>query len=135
MNAALAAHERASDEADDDQADPNAEGADLVVQARDIKKALNELEERLWVPEETKGIVYSDDRVWNRVGYVLGSMQSSWEPPTEAQRSYLESSREAAAMVLAELAVLDAGAVEAFRRAVREAGLQLMPGQDIPRVD
>ena len=90
--------------------------------------------ERLWVPEGTKGIVYSDDRVWNRLGYAMGSMQSSWDAPTGAQRAYLREAERTASEVLSELDDLYAGEVAAFRESVRAAGLTLMPQEDTPAI-
>ncbi|MCL7972230.1 MAG: hypothetical protein M8866_09130 [marine benthic group bacterium] len=137
LQAALAAYERVRDEdgADGEGGGEEVEEEGLESQAREIRRALGSIEERLWVPEGTKGIVYSDDRVWNMVGYALGSMQSSWEAPTAAQMAYLESARAAAANVLSDLAELNGGAVAEFRSAVLDAGLRLMPPQDTPTVD
>ena len=80
----------------------------------------------------TKGIVYSDDRVWNRLGYAMGSMESSWDAPTGAQLAYLAEAERTASDVLRDLDHLYAGEVASFRELVRAAGLMLMPEEDTP---
>jgi hypothetical protein len=106
----------------------------LEEQAREIRRQLEEIEERLWVPDDTKGIVYSDDRVWNRLGYAMGSMQSSWDAPTGAQLAYLAVAEGAASEALRDLDTLYAGEVASFREAVRAAGLVLMPEEHTPQL-
>ncbi|MCL7960846.1 MAG: hypothetical protein M8861_11670 [marine benthic group bacterium] len=136
--ASLEAAERMSKDADDaddaDAEDAASDEADLEEQAREIRRQLEEIEERLWVPDHTKGIVYSDDRVWNRLGYAMGSMQSSWDAPTGAQLAYLAEAERAAAEVLRDLDALYSGEVASFREAVRMAGLMLMPEEDTPQL-
>jgi len=72
--------------------------------------------------------------VWNRLGYAMGSMQSSWDAPTGAQRAYLREAERTASEVLSELDDLYAGEVAAFRESVRAAGLTLMPQEDTPAI-
>lgn len=133
LKASLDAAKRASaDEAEGDDEGTQEEDGDLEEKAQEIRRRLKEIEERLWVPEGTKGIVYSDDRVWNRLGYAMGSMQSSWDAPTGAQVAYLRGAELAASEVLLDLDGLYAGEVAAFREAVRAAGLALMPQEDTP---
>jgi hypothetical protein len=126
------AHE---DRPDGDQGDAGGEAdGELEAMAEDIRRALTEIEEHIWVPEGTKGIVYSADRAWNMLGYALGALQSSWDAPTAAQLAYVARAESAAAEVLNDLATLHSGDVADFRRAVRAAGLSLMPEADVPRV-
>jgi hypothetical protein len=134
LKASLDAAKRASpDEAEGDPEGTQEDG-DLEEKAQEIRRRLKEIEERLWVPEGTKGIVYSDDRVWNRLGYAMGSMQSSWDVPTGAQLAYLREAELAASEVLLDLDSLYAGEIAAFRGAVRSAGLALMPQEDTPAI-
>ena len=106
----------------------------LEARVRDIKRSLKAIEERIWVPEGTKGIVYSDDRLWNMVGYPMGSMQSSWDAPTAAQTAYVREAERVASDVFSDLERLYAGEVASFRDAVRSAGLMLMPEEDTPEL-
>jgi photosystem II stability/assembly factor-like uncharacterized protein len=135
LKASLDAAKRASpDEVEGDSEGTQEEDGDLEEKAQEIRRRLKEIEERLWVPEGTKGIVYSDDRVWNRLGYAMGSMQSSWDVPTGAQLAYLREAELAASEVLLDLDSLYAGEIAAFREAVRGAGLALMPQEDTPAI-
>ena len=106
----------------------------MLEMAEAIRNALKEIEERIWVPEGTKGIVYSDERAWNRINYVLGSLESSWDAPTPAQIAYLGEARAAAEEVLADLQGLYDGNVERFRTAIRAAQLELMPSEEVPEL-
>ncbi|MEK6255481.1 MAG: hypothetical protein N2B05_12355, partial [Gemmatimonadales bacterium] len=134
LEASLEAAERLYPVAEGDEAQDAEDGAedDLEERAREIRRQLKEIEERLWVPDDTKGIVYSDDRVWNRLGYAMGSMQSSWDAPTGAQLAYLAEAERTASDVLRDLDNLYVGEVASFREAVRAAGLMLMPEEDTP---
>jgi photosystem II stability/assembly factor-like uncharacterized protein len=136
LDAALEAAERVSPDTADAGAEETEEGlvGDLKEQAGAIRKSLEEIEERLWVPEGTKGIVYSDDRVWNRLGYAMGSMQSSWDSPTAAQVAYLGEAERVASEVLLDLDSLYNGEVASFREVVRAAGLALMPEEKTPDI-
>ncbi|MBT8478438.1 MAG: hypothetical protein KJO06_05940 [Gemmatimonadetes bacterium] len=135
LDAALAAADRADPKTDEaGSEDPATVDSSLEDMAQDIRKRLTEIEEMLWVPKGTKGIVYSDDRAWNRLGYVMGSMQSSWDAPTPAQLAYLREAEQVAASVLLDLDSLYNEQVDSFRAAVREAGLGLVPEEDPPRV-
>nr|MDP2482530.1 hypothetical protein [Candidatus Palauibacterales bacterium] len=138
LEAALEAADRASD-ANAAEARPAQEGEDEVRAgldslATEIRRDLTDLEKRIWVPEGTKGIVYADDRAWNMVRSVEGALSSSWDAPTEAQRARLLEAEGVVSTILSDLDQLYAGRVAAFRRAVREAGLALMPEEEIPRL-
>ena len=61
----------------------NDEHADLKKQAKDLKKALKKLEERFRVPDQTKGIVYDDDKVLSRIGRVHGYLASTYDAPNQ----------------------------------------------------
>jgi len=133
LKASLDAADRVSGDAEEQDGEDAAKDEEgLEGRAREIRRQLKDIEERLWVPDDTKGIVYSDDRVWNRLGYAMGSMQSSWDAPTGAQLAYLAVAEEAAAEVLRDLDALYGGEVSSFREAVRAAGLVLMPEEDAP---
>jgi photosystem II stability/assembly factor-like uncharacterized protein len=138
LAASLEAEKRASGEGERDSVEatgssPDGEAA-LEEQAREIRRALKAVEERLWVPAGTKGIVYSDDRAWNRIGYALGALQSSWDAPTQAQMVYVAEAKRVASEVLLELDRVVDEEVGAFREAVQAAGLELMPGEEAPEI-
>ena len=72
--------------------------------------------------------------MWNRLGYAMGSMQSSWDAPTGAQIAYLAEAERVASEALGDLDALYLGEVASFREAIRAAGLMLMPVEDTPQV-
>lgn len=111
-------------------ASPGAGTDELRTRAEDIRDRLKEIEERIRVPEDAKGIVYSDDRVWNMAGYALGSLQSSWDAPTEAQLTYLDRAEQAARAVLSDLNEVITSELAPFRQAARQAGLELLPEEE-----
>jgi hypothetical protein len=131
---ALAARDRAKPPASETAQGGEEPSDEMLELAEDIRKALKEIEERIRVPEGTKGIVYSDDKAWNQINYVLGSMESSWDAPTPAQVAYLEQARATVRQVLADLEALLEGDVERFRAAVRAAQLELMPSERVPEL-
>ncbi|MGH9788240.1 MAG: hypothetical protein ACRD4U_06015, partial [Candidatus Acidiferrales bacterium] len=81
---------------------------------------------RLWVPPGTKGIVGDADAL-SKARYVLRSLGSSWDSPTEAQRTYLRQAEAAADAVLKDFNQLFGSEVADFRRRVREARIELLP--------
>ncbi len=98
---------------------------ELIREARELEKKLGELERKLWVPPDTKGIV-ADLSVFPRVGYVSGSLGSSWDAPTPAQQAYLRAVESQLAAVLAEFSQLFEADVTAFRERVEAAGIEFL---------
>ncbi len=96
---------------------------ELMKAGRELKQTLTELEKKFWTaPGTTKGIVRSDN-VARRLGYVGGSLGSSWDAPTPAQLTYLEQAEMALQEAVAELNQLFAEEVTAFRGQVEGAGI------------
>ena len=98
----------------------------LVKSGAALKKRLDEMERRLWVPPKTKGII-ADVDVMSKVSYPLNSMQSSWDAPTEAQLAYLERAETQVRTVLADFNRLFAEDVAKYRDEVRKANVVLFP--------
>ncbi|MCI0403255.1 MAG: hypothetical protein L0212_06995 [Acidobacteria bacterium] len=99
---------------------------DLLKAARALQQALTRMEKRLWVAPQTKGIIGDADAL-SKARYVLRSLGSSWDPPTEAQRTYLRQAEAAADAVLKDFNQLFDTEVAEFRRKVREAKVELLP--------
>ncbi|MFQ5695800.1 MAG: hypothetical protein ACE5HB_07420, partial [Terriglobia bacterium] len=97
--------------------------------ARELKKALKDMERRLWVPPGTKGIV-GDTDVLSKVSFLLRAFSSSWEAPTDAQLTYLRQADALAQEVFADFNRLFDEQVAAFRRQVQEAGIELLPPRE-----
>jgi hypothetical protein len=94
----------------------------LTKSGGDLKKKLDAMEKRLWVPPKTKGIVAETD-VWSKISYPLGSMQSSWDAPTPSQLAYLTYAEEALRAVIADFNKLYAEDVARFREAASKVSL------------
>jgi hypothetical protein len=92
-----------------------------------LKKTLAELEKKLWVPPDTKGIPYSADKPWSKAGRALFALGSSSDAPTPAQLTFLRLAEEAVADALAEINRVFGEDVSAFRELVADSGLELLP--------
>ena len=114
--------------ANDEPEEESAEEAEptLAQQAKELLEELEALENALWTPPSTKGIV-ARDRVLNQVGNVLRSIESSWERPNATQETYLRQVVELVDEKLAALNELVAGPVAELRESVREAEIELLP--------
>jgi hypothetical protein len=113
---------------DEDAADKTPDP--LVKSGGELKKRLDEMEKRLWVPPKTKGIV-ADMDVLSKIQYPLQSLQSSWDAPTPAQLAYLERAEAQLKTVLADFNKLFAEDVAKYREEVRAKNVVLFP-QDPP---
>ena len=115
--------ERERDAAGTDGADdPDKPLADA---ARQLQKKLTEMEKRLYVPQDTKGIV-EDRTALNRVEYASRAIGFAWGKPTPNSQAYLEAAETAVKGVLADYNKLFAEDVAAFRKQVSEAGIGLL---------
>ena len=92
-----------------------------------LEKALTELEKSLWIPPDTKGIPYDDDKPWNLAGRAVSSMTSSNDAPTAAQLAFLHLSERAVEEALAKINRVFDEDVAAFRRLVADSDLELLP--------
>ena len=90
-----------------------------------LKKTLDEIEKRLWVPPGTKGVLAPRDAL-SRIQYALRSLDSSWDAPTPAQESYLHQAQAHLEQVLAEVNREFAEDVAGFKRLVAEAGMETL---------
>ncbi|MEO8452026.1 MAG: hypothetical protein ABI647_19710 [Gemmatimonadota bacterium] len=102
----------------------------LASSANDLKKRLTEVKEIFLGPQGRQGIVETDNAVSNRVGSVYGSLASSWDAPTEAQR--LEWGQAEAALTRGLEAVnrVLSQEVAAFRRRAEAQLLEVFPATD-----
>ncbi len=108
--------------------DPPRGGAnrELMIAGRELKTKLTELEKVFWeAPGTTKGIVRFDSPM-RRIGYVGGSLGSSWDAPTPAQLTYLQQAESMLQTALAELNRVFAEDVATFRGQVEGAGISFL---------
>ena len=97
----------------------------LREQAKDLRDGLDELERRFRTPPRTKGIVYDDDKVLNKVGLAMGYVASAGGEPSPTANVYVEQARSALLDAEAELDRYFETEVAAFSRAVAAAGIGL----------
>ncbi|UCC49711.1 MAG: hypothetical protein JSV41_06015, partial [Gemmatimonadota bacterium] len=102
---------------------------ELAEAARELKKKLKGVEERLWVPPGTKGIV-AETAVYSRIGYVLRALSSSWDAPTPAQQTYMRQAEVRLEEVLAEFNRVFTEDVAEFRNKVEAAGIEFLGPQE-----
>jgi hypothetical protein len=111
----------------DDDAPAADKAPDPIAKAAgDLKKKLDAMEKRLWVPPQTKGIVAETD-VQSKISYPMYSLQSSWDAPTPSQLAYLDRAEALLRTVLADYNRLFAEDVARFREEVRKLNVQLLP--------
>ncbi len=98
----------------------------LVKNGRALKTRLEEMERRFHQPPGTVGIV-GGVRVMERIGKAMGAVTSSWAPPSPSHEAYITEAERLLAPALEALNALMAGEVAAFRRAVAQADIVLLP--------
>jgi hypothetical protein len=76
-------------------------------------------------PQNLQGIVRRPDVVMTLLDQIDGSLQSSWEAPTEAQRIYLRQAENRLRGAIERLNRLSDVEVSEFGLALRRAGLQV----------
>jgi hypothetical protein len=92
--------------------------------ARDLKKKLDAMEKRLWVPPTTKGIV-DDQSALNKVERA-GFAGQGWDPPADTAKGALAVAERTAKEALAGFNQLYAEDVAAFRQKVIDAKIGLL---------
>ncbi|HEX7182255.1 MAG TPA: hypothetical protein VF756_10455 [Thermoanaerobaculia bacterium] len=97
--------------------------------ARDLQKKLTEMEKRLQVPPDTKGIV-DDPSALSKVEFASMVLASSWDRPNATQTAFLDEAEAAVQAVLADFNRLYAEDVAAFRQKVEESRIDLLPVQE-----
>jgi hypothetical protein len=98
----------------------------LKQSARDLRRKLSDLEKRLYLAPDVKGIPDRDVTVLAKIGYVMDALGSSWDRPDATDQAYLDEAETDARAVLADFNRLFAGDVAAFRGQVQQAGIGLL---------
>ncbi len=115
----------------DKKAEPSKDDPNKALKdaARDLQKKLTEMEKRLWVSPDVKGIV--DDRsLIAEVDAAEFPVLSTFEPPSATARTYLEQTEAVARKTFADFNKLFAKDVVAFRRQVGESKIELLKEQE-----
>ena len=108
------------------QEDGDANFKDLTKQATDMKEGLDGLEQQFRTPPETKGIVFSGDKVSSKVnmaGYYVGSSSYAPSPTAEVYVAHARASLQTSLETLNEYM---ADEVASLKQAVDDAGIGLL---------
>jgi hypothetical protein len=104
----------------------------LTEQAGELRKQLDELEQRFRVPPETRGHVYDDDKVQNRVNLASYYVGSTRDAPSPTAQAYIEAARQSLAAAEQALARFVSENLAPFSRAVSQAGIGLFSDTSQP---
>ncbi|TDJ14289.1 MAG: hypothetical protein E2O65_14575 [Gammaproteobacteria bacterium] len=107
-------------------ADDNEELTALKVQAKGIKEGLDELEKRFRSPPETKGYLYTADKIVSQLKMAQDYVSSTYDTPSAAAETYMQIADDAVNGGLSELNSFISGELEVFRKAVDSAGIGLL---------
>jgi hypothetical protein len=100
----------------------------LKKQSAELKKTLTRVAEQFVDdPSGTQGIVRQPNTVSAKLGNVARSLGSSWDAPTPTQLAYLRQAEEILARALKEFNRAFSEDVAAYRLAVEQAKLPLVP--------
>ncbi len=103
---------------------------ELMESGRRLKRSLSEVEEVLWTPPgTTKGIVRQEN-VFRRITSAYGSLNSSWDAPTQAQMIYLQQAEEKLQAALVEFNRVFAEDVASFRTLVESTGVEFVEARE-----
>jgi photosystem II stability/assembly factor-like uncharacterized protein len=91
-----------------------------------LSRRLTSVEERFTGRRDIQGFL-AETTVLGRLNEVLGSLASSWDAPTEAQRRYLEQATQALEAALVPFNQAMREDVPAYRRRLEAAGVELVP--------
>ena len=97
--------------------------------ARDLQKKLTEVEKRLWVTPDTKGLVL-DETAFYRIDNASRALDSTWDRPSPTALATLDQAETQGQAVLADLNRLFAQDVPAFRQKVVDARIDLLAPQE-----
>ena len=98
----------------------------LQKQGAQAIEGLDELEKQFRNPPETKGIVYSADKVSSKLGLAGYYLASNPGAPTPAGRFHMDEARSALAYSLEMVNLYLEGPVAEYRQAVDQAGIGLL---------
>ncbi|MDX1555286.1 MAG: hypothetical protein R3212_04610, partial [Xanthomonadales bacterium] len=90
------------------------------------RKSLDEVEKAFRTPPDTKGIVFDDHRVANKLGSAQYYVASTLDAPSPATQVYIEEAGRALAAALEKLDAVMSGEVEPLRADIEAAGIRLL---------
>ncbi|MBI3005380.1 MAG: hypothetical protein HYY49_08180, partial [Ignavibacteriales bacterium] len=92
-----------------------------------LKKSLSRVSDLFIEPLGRQGIFRNDDRVIARLNYVLRSLNSTYDAPTEAQHNYVRQAEAALESALKEFNAVFTTEVASFRQKVQAANISMVP--------
>jgi photosystem II stability/assembly factor-like uncharacterized protein len=95
--------------------------------ADSLKKTLKTLTEKFIEPQDRQGLFRGDDAAANKLGQVMGSLGSSFDAPTETQRTYLQFAEYNFLRALEKFNQVFSGDVKAFQEKVESMRVSLFP--------
>ncbi len=98
----------------------------LTEDADKVIEQLNELESLIRVPDQTKGFVYSDDKMIAHIEMAQYYVGSSRDAPSAAANSYVDTATRETASVSSIVSAYFENEFTAFRDSVRAAGIGLL---------
>jgi hypothetical protein len=98
----------------------------LGQQANEMLEQLNALEQKFRVPPETRGNVYDEDKVSNKINAAQYYIGSSLDAATPASAGYVKIAESSLDAALAELNDFLGGPLRQFRESVDQAGIGLL---------
>lgn len=101
------------------------ESTALAARADEVSEMLQALSDRV-ARAPGGGLANTRDLVGSRLNSVHGSLQSSWDAPTQSQRISMEFAERDLRAVVADYNALLSGTLAAFKRDADVAGLQLL---------
>jgi photosystem II stability/assembly factor-like uncharacterized protein len=99
----------------------------IVEKAGELEKRLDELELNFRVKPETKGFVFNDDKVANKIGLAFFHVAFRYGAPSTTSLAYVTAAEESLAPALEEVNAFFVGDIAEFRTMVEAAGLNLLP--------
>ncbi len=100
----------------------------LGEQAEEIQKGLVELEKRFRTPPGTRGIVYDDHQVSNKISMAQDYVGSTADAPSAAAKIYVDLARQALDDAVKAVDIYMAGELDTFRQSLPGAGIGLFTG-------
>ncbi|MHC5066018.1 MAG: WD40/YVTN/BNR-like repeat-containing protein, partial [Planctomycetota bacterium] len=107
------------------EVEDEAQRKQLVEAGKACQKKIEELEKKLWTPPGGKGIT-ARTHALSKVGYISGSLASSWDAPTSTQLTYLRQAEEIVRTFLNEVESLMQTEVVVFREKFQSLGIGLL---------
>ncbi len=100
----------------------------LLKAGEKVKEGLTELEKRLWILPDTKGIPAEEGLVLSHISQVGWFLGSSWDAPSPTQLAYLDMAAKRLETFQKDLDAFFATEVAAYKKQVEEAKVGLLGG-------